>query len=57
MMHNMLIEYDANGRITKVSLPDGSLFEVTAQQDQFVGGKLVSTCLSNLPVEGSVVGE
>lgn len=57
MMHDILIEYDASGKITKVFLPDGSIFEVTTQQDQFIGGKLVNTRLSDIPVEGSVSGE
>lgn len=57
-MNDMFIEYDANGKIMSVRLPDGSLFAVTEQQDQFIGGKLVSTHLSNRQIsDGGATSE
>ena len=57
-MNDMFIEYDTNGKIMSVCLPDGSLFAVTEQQDQFIGGRLVSTHLSNrLIIDGGATSE
>lgn len=52
-MNEIVIEYDANGKITKVFLPGGELFEVTSQDDHFLGGKIAITRLSNVPTGGA----
>ena len=57
LMREILIEYDANGKITAVFLPNGEVFNVTSQTDHFVGGKITSTILSNTPIEGGLTNE
>ena len=56
-MHDIIIEYDSNGRIARIVSPDFPIFEVVTQSDNYVGGKLQSSRLSNVPVEGGNVNE
>ena len=56
-MNEIIIEYDVNGKITKVFLPNGEVFEVTSQNDHFVGGKLATTHLGRAPLGGGTGNE
>ena len=56
-MNEIIIEYDDNGRIARIIIPNPTVFDVVSQSDNYIAGKLISSRLSNLPVEGGVVGE
>lgn len=56
-MNEITLEYDANGRIARIIIPNMPVFTVVSQSDNYVNGKLTSTRLSNVPAEEDVANE
>ncbi len=56
-MNEIVLEYDANGRIARVIIPNFPVFEVVSQSDNYISGHLSSSHLSNVPVEGGSENE
>lgn len=52
MINKITLEYEANGCIARVICPGFPIFEVASQSNNYSSGQLVSSSLSNVPVEG-----